>query len=319
LIPYFPVFRRSYFQGPRQERITVEELLRSLERDYEIRGRKSLPQLKAHLRHIRSFFILNRALAVSAERLRDYVALRQQEKAASATINRELEGLQRAFTLAVEAGTLSWSPVFPSLREDNARQGFFDRPDFEAVLGNLKVRGKLDRDLQDFLSWLYWTGMRPGEIRALTWAALDCETWTLRLHAKNAKTGYGRVLPLEQELLGIIKRRIEVRLLQCPYIFHRQGRPVGEYRKVWNEACKQAGLTGKIPYDLRRTAVRNMVRAGVPERVAMAISGHRTRSVFDRYNIISENDMREAVRKTDAYVGSLSTISQVVTLRQKAI
>jgi integrase len=310
------------FQGPRQERVLVEELLKGLERQHEILGRKGLPQLKSHLKHVREVFGIDRAIAVTAERLRDYVARRQHQGAANATINRELEALQRAFTLAVQSSTLSLAPRFPSLPEHNARQGFFERADFEKVNNSID-----DPGLRDFLEWFFWTGMRPGEIRSLTWEAFDKETWTLRLHSKDAKTGYGRVIPLEDELRAVIERRIKARQLDCEFIFHRAGRPVGEFRKTWKTACKAAGLAltvdrgGKeivralrLPYDLRRTAVRNMVRGGTDPAIAMKISGHRTRAVFDRYNIISEDDIRMAVRKTTAYVASLPSVSKIVLL-----
>jgi hypothetical protein len=110
------------FQGPQQERVTVEELLQGVERDYHIQKRKWQPQLRSHLRHIRAFFGMDRALEVTSDRLRDYIAHRQGEGAADATINRELEGLQRAFSLAVEPGTLTQAPKFLSLSEDNARR-----------------------------------------------------------------------------------------------------------------------------------------------------------------------------------------------------
>lgn len=302
------------FQGPRQERITVEELLKNVERDYTIHGRKSLPQLRSHLRHVRRFFAMDRAHAVTPERLRDYIASRQQEGAQSATINRELEGLRRAFALAVEAQTLSVLPLFPSLPEDNARQGFFERADFQGVLDHLK-----DEDVKDFCDWFYRTGMRPGEIRSLTWDALDRETWTLRLHAKDAKTRRGRMIALAGEVRGIIERRVKARRLDCPTIFHRSGKPFGDFRKVWNRACRAAGVSGKLIYDLRRTAVRNMVRAGVDPAVAMKISGHRTRNVFDRYNIISEDDIRQAVLKTDAYVEALPVAPTVIPFRAERV
>jgi integrase len=301
------------FQGRQQERVTVEALLQGVERDYQIQKRRSLPQLRSHLRHIRAFFGMDRAVEVTPDRLRDYIAQRQTEGAADATINRELEGLQRAFSLAVEVGTLAQAPTFLSLSEDNARQGFFERAEFEAVLAHLA-----DADVRDFCEWFYWTGMRPDEMRALTWTAFDREDWTLRLHARDAKTRYGRALGLEQDLRRIIERRLQARRLDCPLIFHRGGRRVGEFRKAWKRACREAGVEGKLVYDLRRTAVRNMVRAGVDPAVAMKISGHRTRSIFDRYNIISDVDLREAITKTTRYVNSLPTTPSVKSRRKAA-
>ena len=116
-------------------------------------------------------------------------------------------------------------------------------------------------------------------------------------------------------------------------VFHRAGRPVGDFRKAWAAACVEAGLyqvvgvnadgsEKRIPsrlfHDLRRSGARNMVRAGVRERVAMEISGHRTRSIFDRYNITSEDDLREAMQRTSDYVGTQATRSTVTRIRPAA-
>jgi integrase len=164
----------------------------------------------------------------------------------------------------VEADTIVLAPKFPSLSEHNARQGFFERGEFEEVLAHLA-----GVDVRDFCEWFYWTGMRPGEIRALTWATLDRETSTLCLHTRDAKTGHGRALALEGDLRVIIDRRLRARRLDCPLIFHRGGRPMGEFRKAWKRACREAGLEGKLVDALRRTAVRNMVKAGGDPSVAM--------------------------------------------------
>lgn len=307
------------FQGPQQERVTVSQLLDALEQDYALKELASLRRLKSHLKHIRAFFGSDRAIEVTASRVRAYMGKRQQEGAANATINREVEGLQRTFSLAVENEVPMQKPYFPSLPEHNARQGFFERADFEAVLAHIQVRGKPDTDLRDYLTWFYFTGMRPGETKALTWADFDQETWTLRLHARDAKNRHGRAIPLEGELRAVLERRVAARRLDCPFIFHRHGKPMGEFRKVWRKACSAAGLTGKITYDFRRSAVRNMIRAGVNPDVARKISGHLTSSIFSRYNIISEADLRDAVRRTGEYVASLPTKGTVHVLRPQAV
>jgi integrase len=261
-----------------------------------------------------------RALAVTDGALLKYVQHRQTEGAANATINRELEVIGRAFVV----GKVKFAPELPSLSEaDNARQGFFDRADFERVLSHID-----DADVVDYLEWFYRVGMRPKETKSLTWAAYDRETSMLTLPGKDAKTGKARTLPLRAELRAIIERRITARRLDCEHIFHRGGQRIGEIRKSWLTACRKAGLAvaherdGKTvyqalrrPYDLRRTAVRNMVRGGVDPAVAMKISGHRTRAVFDRYDIIDGRDVADAIEKTSAYVASLPTVSNVISMR----
>ena len=303
------------FQGPRQERVMVDDLLTDLERDYEMHERKSLPQLRSRLKHVRSYFGMDRALSVSTDRVTSYIVERQREKAAPATINREVEALQSAFNLAARAEPpkLTYSPRFPSLAENNARQGFFERGEFTAVISKIE-----DVHVKDFCEWFFFTGMRPKGIRSLTWGDFNRETWTIKLQGKDSKTGKPLSLALVGPLRSIIERRLAARRLDCPFIFHRDGSVMGEFRKTWKTACKRAGLTGKLVYDFRRTAVRNMTRAGVPRGVAMKISGHKTESVFERYNITSDDDIREAVAKTAAYVESLPRETNIVPMPEAA-
>jgi integrase len=300
------------FRGPRQEKVTVQEILTNLERDYAIHERRSLPQLRSHIKHVRKFFVFDRALSVTGARLREYIASRQRDGAAAATINRELEAIGRSFRLAIQSDLIAIAPHIPSLAERNARQGFFERAEFERVAAQLH-----DANLRDFVEWFFWTGMRPGEIRSLTWEGFDKETWSLRLHAKDAKTGYGRTIPLEGELRTVIERRIKARRLDSELIFHRAGRPIRDFRKRWLRACRAAGVAGRLLYDLRRTAVRNMVRAGVDPAIAMKISGHRTRAVFDRYNIVDERDVRDAFQRVTAYVDTLPATPTVVPIQKR--
>lgn len=223
---------------------------------------------------------------------------RRVDKAAPATINREVEHLRTAFRIAVESGKLARVPIFPkALTEANARRCFFEGSEFMAVLDHIK-----DADVLDFLEFFYWTGMRPGEIKSLVWSDFDRETMNLRLHESTAKTRRGRTLVAEGVIRPIVERRNQARRLGCEFVFHRRGKQMGEFRKLWKTAASNAGVVDRHPYDLRRTAVKNMVRAGVNESVARSISGHRTRAVFDRYNIVDEDDLRAAVRSTTEYV-----------------
>jgi integrase len=91
-----------------------------------------------------------------------------------------------------------------------------------------------------------------------------------------------------------------------PFVFHRGGKPIRSYRGAWAKACTEAGCPGRIPHDFRRTAVRNLERAGVSRSVAMAITGHKTETVYRRYAIVSSGDLAEAARKLQAMTGTIT-------------
>ena len=308
------------FVGPRQRQVTVGQLLDGLEKDYETRKIKSLRQVKVHLAPVREFFGYRRVSGVTRSSIAKYVDERREAEVADATIDRETELLRRAFTLATEdeRPLVAWVPKVPRLvkANANARQGFVERADFEKVLAELP--GQV---LRDIAVWGYGTGMRRGEVLALTWDGYDAETRAVRLAAKDAKTGRARMIPLDglPELAAVIKRRLADRRPGCPLIFHRDGRVVGDFYGSWSRACARADVRPFSFHDLRRTAVRNMVRAGVPERVAMEISGHRTRAIFDRYNIVSEKDLFEALAKRAVYEASLGKIQKTKATNRVAI
>jgi integrase len=249
-----------------------------------------------------------RALEITFRAIEAYITKRRADEKSNATINRELELLRRALRLAHGRQLLPSIPKVRVLTENNTRQGFFERPDLEAVVAALPAY------LRDFTRFAYLTGWRKGEIISLRWTDVDREAGAIRLRPEAAKTGRGRTVMLEGDLAELIDRRGHARLLEkngdvrvASLVFHRDGKPVGDYRKAWATACQAAGVADKLFHDLRRTAARNMVRAGVPERIAMAVTGHLTRSMFDRYNIVSEDDLRMAAQKTTMYVDTLPT------------
>src|SRR5262249_38325225 len=139
------------------------------------------------------------------------------------------------------------------------------------------------------------------------------------------------VLPLDGDPLELIVRRHATRRLHCPYVFHGPRcapgrRPsklygcVGDFRKAFASACKAAGFPvgrkagGYVFHNTRHTAVTNLVNAGVPAHEAMAVSGHRTRSVFDRYSIELKDHTRGRLRKAPASNATQPTTATVAPL-----
>ncbi len=302
------------FVGPQEERITVDELIDSLVLHLRTKGAKSVASCESHLRPVREYFSLCRAIDVSTVHVERFIQERLELGKARATVNRETGALKQALNLARKQGRVNRIPYIPCLKEDNARQGFFERGEFEAVLS------QLPDPVNGIALFAYLSGWRKGEILPLRWESVDRAAREVRL--RTSKSGHGRVLPLDGESWELIEKRHQAREYRTddgmtrlsPYIFHKRGRPISDFRKSWTRACTTAGVPGKLFHDLRRTAVRDMVRAGVPQSVAMSISGHRTVSIFQRYNITSGDDMRDALRRTHAYRSELSSDRKVIPL-----
>jgi integrase len=304
------------FTTPQHRQLQFGSLLDDVVSDYKVRRVKSLGSALSHIKPLREHFGDWRAMDINFRAIEAYITKRQDDKKANATINRELELLRRALRLAHDHELLPAIPKVKSLTENNTRQGFFERADLEAVVA------ALPEYLRDFTRFAYLTGWRKGEIVSLRWSDVDRDAGAIRLRPEAAKTGRGRTVMLEGDLRELIDRRWESRLFEkdgnvrvTAVVFHREGKPVGDFKKSWATACRAAGVPDKLFHDLRRTAARNMVRAGVPERVAMAVTGHVTRSMFDRYNIVSEDDLRMAAQKTTMYVDTLPT-KRAVDLRE---
>lgn len=334
---------KAPFVGPQQERVKVDKLLDALEADYKLRGKDS-HQFWSHINHIRAYFAPWRAAEVTSEAVDSYILQEQRAGCASATINRRTQLLAQAFRLAIQRNHLSTAPRIRHLSEkENTRQGFYTDAEVRALIVFLPEY------LKDFVLFGYLTGWRKGEIVSLCWE--DVEGEIIRLRGGNAKNGEGRSVALSGELGEMIGRRKAARqvkteqgLTLSAYVFHLKGAPVGDFKKAWASACVAANLgrfncsvcktavtghrcgncssvasySGRIFHDLRRTAVRNMVRAGVPERVAMSITGHKTRAIFDRYNIVNEDDLREAMQRTQQYLKETEQKERLVAITQVA-
>src|SRR5207302_3200827 len=287
--------------APDAERVRYGELRASLIADYQTNRRKSLyvrkdgSSLICGMPKLDKLFAGSRAANMTTDRVREFIRVRQSEGAANGTINRELALLRRMLRLAVEDGKLRHVPHFPMLEEAPPRKGFLDHDGFQ------ELRQELPEHLRPILTMGFYTGMRLGEILGLRWENVSLFDAQVRLDPGSTKNDEPRTIPLVGELLEVLKIQRQ-KYPASEFVFTRDGKPIGSFRKAWASACDRAGLAGLLFHDLRRTGVRNLVRAGVPERVAMAISGHRTRAVFERYNIVSERDLRDAARKLEDYL-----------------
>jgi integrase len=293
------------FSRPHDKKRTIAELMDGLKRDFEIRGKDSRQNL-SNIARVRSDFGSMRAASLTAEDVDRYVQERLTEERddqgriikgdAKASINRVTQLLRQAYKFAgVPAPRIRKLP-----EKGNERQGFFSEHEIRRVIANLPA------DLSDFTLFGWLTGMRKGEIASLAWQDVDGDV--LRLRAENAKTGEARMIPLEGELAELIARRQAARQVESEgtvmissLIFHRAGTPIGDFRKAWARAGKKAGIQRHF-HDLRRSSCRNMLAAGVPQSIAMKVSGHKTDIMFRRYAISSESDIRTALRRTQEYL-----------------
>lgn len=294
--------------SPTEKHVMFEDLGADIVRERKLRGARSAQDVEYHLVHLRAAFRFDRAIDITPSRIRAYVETRLAEAAAPATINRELSTLIRMFNIARGDDRLLYCPKVSKLAEAEPRQGFFEHPEYLAVRAQLADVPAY----QDVLDFAYFTGWRRREITGLEWGDVDLAGRVIRLRPSQSKSRIGRVYAMSGEALAVIERRDAARTLVAPLVFHRAGAPVGDWRKVWKRACKDAGVPDKLFHDLRRTVVRNLTRSGTPERLAMSITGHRTRKVFDRYNIVTEDDLRRAAESLERYHSGLPTSPTVV-------
>jgi integrase len=283
---------------------TLEDLARLVVDDYIIKERKSTVRLKRSLGHLRRFFFDNRlASSITPASVIEYTSQRKSSGAANATINRELAALKRAFHLGRKSSLVMHIPSIKLLVERNRRTGFFEHDEFRAVLTGLPT------EIKPIVTVAYLTGWRVhSEVLTRQWRHIDFRWRQMRLDADETKNGEPRVFPflpeLEETLVAqrdrtaALERALEMRI---PWVFHRNGKQIKSFRGAWKQACEQAGIPGRFPHDFRRTAVRNLERAGVSRSVAMAMVGHETESIYKRYAIVDETALSEGAAKLTAH------------------
>jgi len=294
------------FAGLGIERIQIAELFRDEVDDYKASDRKTLRDLKSRLsNHLTPFFGDIRAADFSTQHVKRYVTMRREEEATNGTINRELTVLRRAFSLAFKCDPpkITRMPHIQMLKENNVRTGFLEYAEY------LTLRDELPWYVRPLFVTAYHVGGRRGELASVKWPQVDFNASQIRLHATDTKNEEARTLPIYgdmREWLLIAKDIRDKKFPNCPWVFYTdEGARLYWFRKSWTSACMRAGKPNFLFHDLRRSAVRNMERAGVPRKVAMSISGHKTENVYRRYDIVAERDLSDASTRMDAYFSAM--------------
>ena len=270
--------------------------------DYEVRGFRSISTARGRVAHLASFFTHGVAAAtLTTYQIRQYQLARREAGASAASVNRETSALHRMLTLGVHWGRLETVPGFPDrLRENPPRQGFFEHSEY------LAVRAHLPGPWQDVIDVAYYSGWRKQEILHLTWDEIDWAGGIISLAPERSKTLVSRILPMSPPITEALTRRLARRKATSALVFHRDGITIRQWRTAWRRACCAAGVPSRFLHYCRRTTARNLIRAGVPERIAMLLTGHKSRAIFDRYNIVNEQELLSAGEQLATYIAARS-------------
>ena len=288
-------------------------------------GRKSLGDLKTtRLPRLDAVFGGTKAIDITTTSVERYKTLRLKEKSAPATVNRELASLKRMFRLGLRQGMVATMPYISMLAEHNVRKGFFELDQFQAILKNLPA------EYRPLFELAYITGWRmKSELLSRQWRHVDFggKGW-LRIDAGEAKdatagrefqftTWMREALERQRKFISKVEKKTGSVI---PWVFCRpDGVRIHTFYEPWREACKLAGIE-RIPHDFRRTAVRNLERAGVPRTTAMAMIGHKTESIYRRYSIVDQAMLEMGTSKLEALQQTQrSSRPVVVSMRKRAL
>jgi site-specific recombinase XerD len=313
---------------PKTEKIKVSELWEPFVRDRKINGRKLEFNQWRWTKHVEPFFGLHRAADIGTDLLNEYIEHRQSEKASNGTVNREIAVLRGMLRLGFKSKPqkVKTLPIFPHLDEkNNIRTGFLDSQKYQTLADNCNKIGLWMRAIFEIA---YKWGWRKGELRMQV-RQVDFEANEVRLDAHMTKNKKGRVVKMTPTIRALLVECARGKKPTDALFTREDGTAANDFRGAWRRLCVESGVghmecadcnkvvteskctcgrkkrrlryRGLMVHDLRRTAVRNLVRAGVTEKVAMTISGHKTRTVFDRYDIVDERDISNAMLKLEEH------------------
>jgi len=291
------------FHGRHIEETTFNQIAALLIEDYKINKKRSTRATENRVTRMKKFFGNGKMKAICVpSRVRQFILDCQAEDLSNAYINRYLSALKRMYALGHQRTPklVAEVPHISLLDENNIRSGFFEHGEY------LKLHAELPKYLRLALTISYISGIREGENFTIELEQVNFISGTIRLRQVDTKNKQPRVFYLTgkyyEELLRQ-KEELDTQHPECRHLIHNEGKPVKSFKAAWKSACVRAGVPGRLFHDLRRTAARNMLAAGVPEKQIMQIGGWKTRSMFDRYNIVNEENLKKA---SDSVIGYLA-------------
>jgi integrase len=314
---YFP----AVHQAKHAQQITVADLMALVVQDYRREGRRTLKEAI----HLAAFWNqlagTKKASEITGSTLKAWADQWLDEGLAPSTINNKIGKLLRGYQLACdeEPPLLFTRPKWKNLAPGPPRSGWMEFPTFELVRELVPTWCRVP------ITIAYWTGMRMGEIFALRWpqVVLYHESGRVAFHLDRTKNKELRAIVWTGDLYRTLSEweTISKELATlCPWVCHRQGKGIGTIDTAWKTACVKLklatgtwlkgkgywiGYHGPLLHDFRRTAVRNLDRSGVSRDIARKITGHKTDSIYSRYNIVSDEDLAEAGSQVVDYIERL--------------
>jgi integrase len=306
---------RGELSGGAPDKVTIGELLDDVLKS-DIAESTRYIWKKVIEKSIRPFFGTLKAVRLTTDKMDAYRAQRKLEGVADATVNRELSVLRTAYHNARKRTPpkVHTVPYFPMIKETTIRKGFLS-DDIYA-----RLRNELPQELKTLFVCFYVTGIRRSELLEIEWYQVDFDAELITLEKDGTKSDDPRTVPIltgdMKDLLLASYEERQANWPSSPWVFSRFGTQIKDFRGAWKAACKRAEVPELHIHDLRRTAVRNMRRAGVPQVVRMKISGHKTDSMERRYNIVDVDDLSIAKKLMEKRMRASRTVTKTVTTQR---
>jgi integrase len=255
-------------------------------------------------------FFGNRSLeSLTPDLVEAYLIQRQQEgqlnhkgkPITGTTLNKEIACLKTIVRRAMLNGQIDRNPIFGVRKyKEVPRNRTLNPEEFQKLFESATPR------MRPIIALGYYTGMRCGEVLGLKFSQLDFKHKILVLEAVDTKTMERREIPLSDALIGLLRQVPPT--LGSPYVFTYKGKPMKSIKRAFKWACRKAGIDNFRFHDLRHCMVTNFRKAGVSDNVIMSISGHKTHSVFRRYDRVDREDRHGALQKVEILIDTNKTL-----------